>query len=200
MLSSPLATVGHVKRTAAEYLAWEKTQPMKHEFFDGEVLARPIESPRHYALCVGAIIALNGAVNGALRGRSYLGLMADRQIVVGEGACYAYPDVGAVIGEVQLCEGTRDAVANPTILVEVLSQGTERYDRGLKWLSYQRLPSLTDYVLVSQSAVRIEHYRRDAGSRWSYRSFGPGERLALTEGVVLDVDAIFAGVFKLFGD
>jgi Uma2 family endonuclease len=196
MLSSPVATVGNVKRTAAEYLAWEKTQPIKHELFDGEVLARPIESSKHYALCVGTIIALNAA----LRGRDFVGLMADRQIVIGDGTCYAYPDVGAVIGEVELGDGTRNVIANPTILAEVLSQGTERHDRGLKWLSYQRLPSLADYLLVSQSAVRIEHFRRDAGSRWSYRAFGPGERLALTDGVVLDVDAIFAGVLKLFGD
>ena len=89
---------------------------------------------------------------------------------------------------------------NPTIIVEVLSSTTEQYDRGLKWVSYQRLPSLTDYVLVSQLEPQIEHYRRDAGGRWSYRSFGPGERLELTDGAVLDVDAIFAGVFELPGD
>ena len=77
MLPSRVATFVDVRLTAAEYLAWERTQPGKHELLDGEVLARPVESPRHYALCVGTIIALNGA----LRGRRYTGLMADRPIV-----------------------------------------------------------------------------------------------------------------------
>lgn len=52
--------------------------------------------------------------------------------------------------------GTRDVLANPTMIVEVLSVSTEAYDRGLKWTGYQRIPSLTDYLLVSQTGPRIE--------------------------------------------
>lgn len=184
-----------MKLTAAEYLARERAQPVKHELLDGVLLARPAESPRHYALCVGTILALGAA----LRGRSYVGLSSDQRIVVGGGTRYVYPDVGAVLGEVQLEEGAGDVVANPTIVVEVLSRGTERHDRGLKWLSYQQVPSLTDYLLVSQSEPRIEHFRRD-GDSWLYRSSGPGERLTLTLGFALSVDAIYAGAFELAGD
>ncbi|HSK01366.1 MAG TPA: Uma2 family endonuclease [Kofleriaceae bacterium] len=184
-----------MRLTAAEYLAWEQAQPVRYEIFDGDVFARPAESPRHDALCGRMIIALNEA----LRGRIYVGLIAARQLVLDKGMHYAYPDAGVVLGEAQLQAGPREVVANPSILAEVLSQGTERRDRGRKWLSYQRLPSLTDYVLVSQSEPRIEHFRRD-GDRWSYRFFGPGERIELTGGAVLDVDAIFAGVLELPGD
>jgi Uma2 family endonuclease len=184
------------KLTASEYLAWERAQPIKHEFFDGNAFAMARTSPRHNALCVRASIALNTA----LQGRGCVEFSSDQRIGIGLGTRYVYPDVSVVCGTVQLQDGTSDVIANPKIIVEVLSQSTEQYDRGLKWVSYQRLPSLTDYVLVSQLEPQIEHYRRDAGGRWSYRSFGPGERLELTDGAVLDVDAIFAGVFELPGD
>jgi len=184
------------KLTAAEYLAWEREQPVKHEFFDGEVFAMAGGSPRHNALCGRMIVVLNAA----LRGRGCVELPSDQRIGIDHGMRYVYPDVSVVCGGVQLQEETRDVIVNPSIIVEVLSQGTEQYDRGLKWVSYQQLPSLTDYVLVSQSETRIEHYRREPAGRWSYRSFGPGERIELTSGAALEVDAIFAGVFDLPGD
>jgi Uma2 family endonuclease len=82
----------------------------------------------------------------------------------------------------------------------VLSESTEQYDRGLKWDRYQRIESLTDYVLVSQAEARIEHFRRDRNRTWVYQLSGAGERLTLSSGVELDVDAIFAGVMQLPGD
>jgi Uma2 family endonuclease len=184
------------KLTAAEYLAWERAQPVKHEFFDGEVFAMAGGSPRHNALCVG----MSAALRAALHGRGCAVFSSDQRIGIEGGTRYVYPDTSVVCGGVQLREGTSDVIANPKIIVEVLSQSTEQYDRGLKWESYRRLPSLADYVLVSQSEAQIEHYRRDAGGRWIYRSCGPGERIELTDGAVLDVDAIFAGVFDLPGD
>lgn len=184
------------KLSAAEYLAWERVQPVKHEFFDGEVFAMAGGSPRHNALCVSTSTALRLA----LQGRGCAVFSSDQRIGIDEGTRYVYPDVSVVCGGVQLQGATSDVIVNPTILVEVLSQGTERYDRGLKWVSYQQLPSLSEYLLVWQSESRIEHFRREAADRWSFRSFGPGERIELTGGAVLDVDAIFAGAFELPGD
>jgi Uma2 family endonuclease len=89
---------------------------------------------------------------------------------------------------------------NPGIIVEVLFGSTESYDRGLKWEGYQRISSLTDYLLVSQSKVQVEHFRRRDGNHWDYTTCGPGERVVLTNGTELDTDAIFDGVFVLAGD
>jgi Uma2 family endonuclease len=180
----PAATLAGVTRAA----------PDKYEIIDGKVFVKPIESPRHYALCVATGIVMHEA----LHERACVTFSSDQRIGVGGG--HAYPDVRAVSGEVALEDGRRDLVTNPRILVEVLSAATERHDRGRKWLAYQRLPSLGDYLLVSQSEVRIEHYRRAAGGRWSYRASGPGERVELTDGPALFVDAIFAGVSYLPGE
>lgn len=68
------------------------------------------------------------------------------------------------------------------------------------WEAYQLLPSLTDYVLVSQDRARIEHFARTPGRRWVYTSANAGEHLRLTGETVLNIDKIFAGVFELPGD
>jgi Uma2 family endonuclease len=180
--------------TPDEYLAWERTQPVRHEFFRGEVFAMAGGSMRHNMLCARLIETLGAQ----LRSRCIV-LTSDQRVVASHRERYVYPDVSVVCGPVVAEPGASDVLANPTILVEVLSESTEQYDRGLKWEGYQRIDSLTDYVLVSQSHRRIEHFRRDRTTTWLYQVAGEGERLVLSNDAVLDVDAIFAGVLELPG-
>jgi Uma2 family endonuclease len=181
--------------TPDEYLAWERTQPVRHEFFRGEVFAMAGGSMRHNMLCARLIETLGTQ----LRSRCIV-LTSDQRVVAAHRERYVYPDVSVVCGPVVAEPGTSDVLANPTILVEVLSESTEQDDRGLKWEGYQRIESLTDYVLVSQSQRRIEHFRRDRTKTWLYQVAGEGERIVLSNDAVLDVDAIFAGVLELSGD
>jgi Uma2 family endonuclease len=197
------ATVDHVSRvaersalSAAEYLAWEREQPVKHEYFQGEVFAMAGGSPRHNFLSS----TTQNALHGALRDRGGFVLTSDQRLGIDDGARYVYPDVSVVCGKLELQTKTSDVLVNPTILVEVLSTGTEQYDRGLKWESYQRLPSLTDYLLVSQAVPRIEQFHRTETGIWTYRAHGKGEHIALTGSATIDLDAIFAGAFELPGD
>lgn len=180
--------------SAAEYLAWERAQEIKHEFFHGEVFAMAGGSVRHNAL--GS--RLHEALRAAFRDRGCEVLSSDQK--VGFGGRYVYPDATVVCGPISVEPGAPDVLANPKVIVEVLSETTEQYDRGLKWEGYQRLPSLTDYLLISQSEVRVEHFRREVNGVWAYRALGPGDRVVLTGGLELDVDALFAGVFALPGD
>lgn len=181
--------------TAEEYLAWERDQPVRHEFFHGEVFAMAGGSMRHNALCASVIEALRTQ----LRGRCVV-LTSDQRVVAARRDRYVYPDTSVVCGPPVTEPGASDVLANPMIVVEVLSSSTEQHDRGLKWEGYQRIESLTDYVLVSQTEPRIEHFRRDRTRTWLYQFAGAGERLVLSNEAVLDVDAIFAGVFELPGD
>lgn len=135
--------------TADEYLAWERAQLDKHEFFQGEVFAMAGGSPRHNELCGNVIFVLKSA----LRSRGYAVLPSNQRVRYMARTRYVYPDVSVTCGALEL-EGN-DVLLNPQILVEVLSSSTEQYDRGLKWEGYQRLASLTDYVLVSQAEPRI---------------------------------------------
>jgi len=182
--------------TAAEYLAWEREQEIKHEFFHGEVFAMSGGSYRHNAL--GARIS--ASLQGALRGSRCFVLTSDQRVSLWNQERYVYPDGTVVCGAVESQAGTDDVLLNPAILVEVLSKSTESYDRGLKWEGYQRIASLTDYLLVSQAKIQVEHFRRREGNHWDYYTYGPGERVVLTNGAELDIDAVFDGVFLLAGD
>ena len=196
--SGPRRTLLEVARIAErsrispeEYLAWERAQERKHEYFDGEVYAMAGGSPRHNRLCTRVIAALEAALGTRCH------VMTSDQRVRSRERRYVYPDATVVCGT--LLVEHDDVIANPTIVVEVLSSATEQYDRGLKWDGYQSLSSLSDYVLVSQDRARIEAFAR-VERRWMYTAAEAGDRITLTSGVALDVDAIFAGVFELPGD
>jgi hypothetical protein len=115
-------------------------------------------SPRHNAL--GAAMTIELGV--ALRGGPCRVLSADQRIVAQHGEHYVYADASVVYGSAELQPGTTDVLSNPSVVVGVLSRRTEAYDRGQKWEWYRRIVAVTDYLLVSQTAPRIEHYRREA--------------------------------------
>lgn len=180
--------------SGSEYLEWERQQETKHEFFHGEVFAMAGGSPRHNALST----RIGGLLDAAFTARGCFVMSSDQRVGIQGGERYLYPDGTVVCGEPIIV--SNDVLINPTILVEVLSSETEQYDRGLKWESYQRIESLTDYVLVSQREPRLEQFRRDRDGAWIYRAAGPGERLTLASGFELAVDAIFANVMSLPSD
>ncbi len=187
------ASASKTRMTATEYLALEAANAEKHEFHDGDVFAMAGGSPRHNLLTN----AVGAELRSALRHRGCHVLSSDQRVAALPGRSYVYPDVVVVCGELRLEEGTRDVLSNPTIVVEVLSPSTEAFDRGGKWDAYQRLESLTDYVLVSQGSPSLEHFAREADGSWRYRHVGLGEQLMLSNGATLDVAAIFDGAFEL---
>jgi Uma2 family endonuclease len=181
--------------TASEYLAWEREQVERHEFFRGEVFAMSGGSFRHSALAM----AIGGELRAATRGSGCHVHSSDRRVVVTPGEHYVYPDVTLVCGPHEVAEGTSDVLVNPCVIIEVLSRSTEAYDRGDKWVAYQRIPSLCEYVLVSQTVPRIEIYRRE-GEGWHYEVIEAGERLTLAGRFEIEVDAVYEGIFELPGD
>jgi Uma2 family endonuclease len=179
-----------------EYLAWEREQPERHHLYRGEVFAMAGGRVRHNALAA----AITAELVGTLRGSGCRVLSSDQRIAARDTEHYVYADVSVVCGSIALQSGTTDVITNPAILVEVLSKSTEAYDRGLKWESYRDLPSVTDYLLVSQSVARIEHFLREASGEWHYRVVQAGGRITLSNGAVIGVDAVYDGVFELEGE
>lgn len=185
-----------LRMTASEYLAWEREQPERHGFLRGEVFAMAGGSPRHNALIAAVVRDLGNAFFDS----PCRVLSADQRIAAHEGEHYVYADASVVCGRLELVPGTKDVLANPTIVVEMLSKRTEAYDRGLKWEDYQQIASLSDYVLVSQAAARVEHFQREGNGEWHYRIATAGGRISLSNGAVLEVDRVFAGVMELDGE
>src|SRR5689334_21602496 len=106
-----------LRMSAREYLAWEREQPERHVFLDGEVFAMAGGSPRHSALGAAMVLALGTA----FRGGPCRVLSSDQRVVLGEGTHYAYPDVSVLCAPLILARDTKDTLANLSIVVEVLS-------------------------------------------------------------------------------
>jgi Uma2 family endonuclease len=97
------------------------------------------------------------------------------------------------VGDLQRSEIDHNAATNPVLIVEVLSDSTEAYDRGQKFAHYRRLPSLREYLLVSQREPRLESYRRTAAGEWVLSEAGAGQKLTLSslDSIQLETDLIY---------
>ncbi len=94
--------------------------------------------------------------------------MSDMRVKVSPSGIYTYPDVVAVCGEAVFEDSQVDTLTNPTVIIEVLSPSTEAYDRGAKFAHYRQMESLTDYILVAQDKVAVEHFTKqgDGSKKW----------------------------------
>ena len=172
----------------AEYLTYERDSGMKHEYDGGEIIAMAGGSLRHSALAsrVGAALEI-GRKPGCIAFQSDLRI---RILATGKAT---YPDASMVCGPIERdpVDPSGQTITNPTLIVEVLSPTTEQNDRGHKWQHYQLIPSLQEYVLVSQSHPRVEHYRRLATGGWEYHDATEGV-VRLASGAVLDLARLYA--------
>jgi Uma2 family endonuclease len=142
--------------TPQEYLALERKADYRSEYVNGQIFAMSGASREHNLITTN----VTSGLHTQLRGRRCEVYSSDMRVKVHPTGLYTYPDVVVVCGEPAFEDGQLDTLTNPTVIVEVLSPSTEAYDRGDKFAYYRRLESLTDYVLVSQDKVRVEHYVR----------------------------------------
>jgi Uma2 family endonuclease len=147
--------------TPAEYLEAERRAETKSEYFDGQVFAMSGASLRHN-LIVGNLVI---EIGRQLKGRPCTVLPSDMRLHIPTGL-YTYPDVTVTCGPPQLEDEHFDTLLNPTLLIEVLSDSTERYDRGRKTEHYRQIESLREYLLVSQEEAHIERYLRQSEREW----------------------------------
>jgi Uma2 family endonuclease len=176
------------RHTYAEYLAFEHDSRLKHEFDDGEIVAMAGASRRHNALASRVGAAMENA-----RRPGCVVFQSDQKVRILATGRATYPDVSMVCGPIEgdLADPSGHTITNPTVLVEVLSPSTEEEDRGNKWRHYQLLPSLREYVLVSQAQPRVERYRRLDEGAWEYREFTTG-RVEIEGGATLDLATLYA--------
>ena len=139
-----------------EYLARERRAETKSEYLDGEIFAMAGGSPQHNQISVNT----SGELRQRLRDGDCIVYSSDQRVKVSATGLYTYPDVTVVCSEPEFDDDKKDTLLNPIVLFEVLSPATEDYDRGGKFKYYRALPSLQEYVLVSQDRPLVEHYVR----------------------------------------
>lgn len=172
--------------TYADYLGFEASSNVKHEFLDGQIYAMAGGTPEHAALAA-AVITLLGP---QLRGGECRPYNSDLRVRTPTGLT-TYPHVTVICGLRQIDAADPLAITNPALIVEVLSRSTEEYDAGDKFEHYKSFPSLREYVLVSHREHSVEvRSRGDEG--WRTTIVREGENVQLSIGARLDVRELYA--------
>lgn len=180
--------VPHATRfTVKEYLALEAVAEIRHEFTGGQIVAMAGAELEHNQIAAHVL----GELIAALGDRPCHVLGSDQRVHVEATGEYFYPDVMVTCLEPRLVDPRRRSLLNPQLIIEVLSETTERYDRGDKWLAYRTIPSLTDYVMISSTRREVEHHQRLPDGSWTLRPPQRDGELALASGILLHVNRLY---------
>lgn len=171
-----------------EYLDWENAQPTRNEYYRGEVFAMVGARRVH-----GRVVSnLNRRLSELLDGSPCQVFSEGMKLQVADDAIF-YPDLMVTCDPADLA--TEMIFRAPTLVIEVLSPGTQAYDRGLKFAAYRRLASLQEYILVDPDARRVEGFRRNAQGQWVLHDMSEAPALeAASVGCTVPLAQVFDGV------
>ena len=145
-----------------EYLELEEQAQQRHEYLDGQIIPMAGGKANHNKIALN----LSSNLNFALRGSSYDIFMSDLRLWIPDYRLYTYPDVMIVNTPLVYAENRQDTVTNPVAIAEILSDSTEKYDRGDKFRMYRAIPSFQEYLLISQSAMQVEKFTKNDSQQW----------------------------------
>jgi Uma2 family endonuclease len=158
--------------TPQEYLDWEEQQPIKYEYMNGEVFAMTGGILPHNSIAVN----LTSALKNHLRGKGCKVFMADAKVGVSQNGPFHYPDV--MVSCDPQDQRARKIIYHPCLIVEVLSPGTEGFDRGQKFRNYRQIESLKEYVLIEADRMNVECYRINEKGKWELTAYSLDETTA----------------------
>ena len=163
--------------TLAEYETRELDASTKSEYYRGEMFAMAGGSPEH------SLVATNflGEARQQLKGKPCVPYNSDLRVKVEATGLYTYPDATIVCGPPQMDTAVKGTVLNPSVIVEVLSESTESYDRGKKSSHYRRIESLRELILISPSEPLVEMFTRRDDGNWSFIEYR-----SITDTLVID--------------
>jgi Uma2 family endonuclease len=153
--------------TPEEYLVLEERAEQRSEYYDGEIFAMAGDSANHNQIVINLAIALESAFEK----KPCRVFATDMRLLVTKSGLYTYPDVMVVCGKLEFVPGRNDTVTNPILIVEVLSESTQGYDRTTKFRFYRQIPSLQEYVLIDQARAYVECFRKMEGGRWVFEAY-----------------------------
>lgn len=168
--------------TVAEYLEIERKAEFKSEFFKGKMTAKHSANDRHCCI-VGNVLA---EVHCRLKSKPFRVFNSDLRLRTGSGL-FAYPDLSAAGKERQFEDNLKDVLLNPVLVIEVLSESTEGYDRGKKFNHYRTIESLREYVLISQSEPMVQTFLRLDDGCWKMQPIQGVEQSVTFESINVTV-------------
>ena len=189
-----MSTAEKRRLTAAEYLAIESTSEIRHEFLDGEMFAMSGGSLWHNLIKDN----FARAVANRLSGGTCRVVTSDQRLKVDATGLYTYPDVLVFCGPPVMEDGVHHTLTNASLVAEVLSDSTEKYDRGIKFSHYRRLDTLQEYLLIAQDRFSVEVFQRQGDGSDAWLLSAAAEREAEVRlsslGIAVPLAEIYAGV------
>lgn len=150
------------KMSPEEFLAFERASDEKHEYRDGEIVLMSGARRAHNLIAIN----VGSSLHGALKNKDCETYMSEMRVFIPSVRLYTYPDIVVVCGEPKFVDDEFDTLTNPLLLIEILSDSTESYDRGQKFKNYRSIDSLREYVLISQRSPSIEKYVKHGDGFW----------------------------------
>lgn len=157
-----MSALAKPRLTPEEYLAFERKAEFKSEYFAGEMFAMAGATRAHNLI----VLNVSSTLRQELRRRPCEVYPTDMRVKVSPAGLYTYPDVTVVCGKPQFEDENEDVLLNPLVLVEVLSESTEDYDRGRKFEHYRKVDSLREYVLIEQDRPHVMRFERQQDNTW----------------------------------
>ncbi|NJR40357.1 MAG: Uma2 family endonuclease [Leptolyngbyaceae cyanobacterium CSU_1_4] len=138
--------------TPEEYLAIEEFSEYKSEYINGQIIPMAGGSTNHNRIALN----FSSALNFAFKQQDYGVFVGDVRLWIPEKQIFTYPDVMIIAGEPEYFNNRTDTIANPVVIIEVLSKSTQACDRGGKFNVYRTLPSFQECLLVDQTRIHVE--------------------------------------------
>jgi len=177
------------KLTPTEYFDWEEQQLCRHEYINGEVYAMSGGTQNHSRIALKCAVLLeNHLSEGGFRV-----FKSDCRVNIVGTNDYTYPDASVSCDNRD--KTTIKYITYPCLIVEVLSESTEAYDRGNKFFRYRQNPQLQDYLLVSSQDVAIDLYRKNSSGRWEILNFRAGDMVELQSvNLTFPIEQVYRGI------
>jgi len=153
--------------TINEYLDLEINSSERHEYIKGEIIKMTGGTPNHNKIALN----LASALNFALKKQPFQVFVADQRLWIPDYQIYTYPDIMIIKDDLQFQEGRKDTLINAYIIIEVLSKSTRSYDKDDKFSAYRSLDSFSEYLLIDQYKLQVEHYSKTDKNQWLFREY-----------------------------
>lgn len=187
------ASKSHAYFTPEEYLDIERISLIKHEYLDGQIVAMAGASKAH-VIITGNLSAL---ILNHLRGTGCISYATDMKVRLPGSRLFYYPDLAVTCDETDK-NSEEDFILHPKLLIEVLSDSTEAFDRGDKFADYKTIAEFEEYLLVHQNQILVERFQRKSDNLWVPTIYRAGETIELTSiGVSCPISDLYENLGQL---
>jgi len=169
-----------------DYLELEGHSEIKHEFHDGFISASAGETAAHSQISMSFGRHLGNALEHSNKSCTIFG--SDMRVNVSATNRFYYPDVSVMCGKMEMSEKDANSLTNPILIVEVLSESTALFDRGTKFTHYRQIPTLREYILVSQTEPVVDTFFRTTDGTWEINTINGFTEVLLLKSVGCEIN------------